>query len=50
MGELSDALAKHGTAVDAVSAEPFLRWEITQAMKLIALMAKEVAAAEKARR
>jgi len=44
------ALRDHATAVDAVLAENFENWPIGESMTLIAMLAREVAAAEKARR
>jgi hypothetical protein len=48
--ELADALAKHGNAVDAVLAESFEYWGIGSSFRLLAAMAREIAAAEKKRR
>jgi hypothetical protein len=49
MDELRQALAKHGTPVDAVLAGGFEHWPVGAAMQLLALMAKQIAESEKAR-
>lgn len=51
MSEYKDAVERHGSAVDAVAAGVgFEGWPVNEAMQLIAQMAREVAAAEVARR
>jgi hypothetical protein len=50
MNNLDAAIKKHGNAIDAVLNEPFEMWLIGQSMALLAMMAREIAAAEKARR
>jgi hypothetical protein len=48
--ELDAALVKHGTAVNVILAEDTEHWPIGLAMRLFAMMAKEIASAEHARR
>jgi hypothetical protein len=51
MSALDDALTKHGSAVEAVAAGVgFEGWPIGDAMRLLAMMAREMAAAEIERR
>lgn len=50
MNEANDAIKRQGSAVDAVLNEPWEMWDIGQSMKLLAHMAREIAAAEAKRR
>jgi len=50
MSQIDDALQKHGNAVETVLKEGFEVWPIGESMRLMALLAREIAAAEKARR
>lgn len=50
MDRLSKALKEHGSAVDAVLSEAFEEWDISQSMRLLAIMARELAQSEKDRR
>lgn len=49
MSALDAALKKHGSAVEATLAESFEGWPIWESMQLLALLARELAAAERRR-